>query len=102
MLFEIFIVTSHSLRGKLTHFITMSLFEPDENFDEILAKGKRIDKGIQHLEKKLSNVKSLGVSFAPEETKNAALNVLKEYEEEVAAMKVGIFIGYYRLVFHQH
>ncbi|XP_065207835.1 uncharacterized protein LOC135836746 [Planococcus citri] len=65
----------------------MSLFENDENFDDILTKAKRIDKGILHLEKKLSNVKNLGVSFAPEETKITALNVLKEYDEEVSAMK---------------
>ena len=74
----------------LVYFIIMSLFENDENFDEILKKAKLIDKGIQCLEKKLSNVKSLGVSFAPDETRNAALEVLKEYDEEVAAMKVGI------------
>lgn len=66
----------------------MSNLGNEYNFEEMRGIAKKIDGRIQNLEKKLSNVNSLGLSLAPEELKTSALDVLSKYGEEIQAMRV--------------
>lgn len=58
-----------------------------EDFEELRTAARKIDDGINYLEKKLSNVANLGLSVNPEKTKLDAENVLKEYEDEINEIK---------------
>lgn len=66
----------------------MDVIQGDYNFDEIRATAKQIDRGIQNLEKKLSNINNLGYLLPAEKTKKIALDVLDEYENEINDMRV--------------
>lgn len=59
-----------------------------EDFAELRSSARKIDDGINYLVKKLENVTNLGLSVNPEQTKRTAVNVLKEYEDEIDEMKV--------------
>lgn len=62
--------------------------ENEFSFEELRGLAKQIDKGVQNLEKKLSNVNNLGLSLPADDLKSRAIEVLNEYENEIRAMRV--------------
>lgn len=60
------------------------------DFNELRSVAQKIDSGLGFLEKKLSNIGSLGLTTHPEKTKIIAENLIKEYEDEIQEILVSV------------